>query len=137
MPSAPGNENDNPFVSPSHSESKNGNVHRDQVFKSFTFVAMVLTVIVGLLLVGTAIYNTSLWQNGARPPLDVSKKILWTQMLFVLALFASMMFHLVTMLIHLINGDNRNALMSITGTVFSFAALVFTMFFDQGSIFHQ
>ena len=120
MASAPGNENGS-----------------KRIFGSFTFVTLVLAVIVGLLLAGTAIYHTSLWQNGARPPLDLSKKILWTQMVFVLALLVSILFHLVTTLIHLVNGNRWHALMAIAGTVVSIAALVFSMAYDRGSIFHQ
>jgi cation transport ATPase len=107
------------------------------IASTFAKLTLAFTFVQALLLIGIAIYNVSLWQNGAQPQHSLSLKIMSAQLLLCIGLFGSIFYHFIAAIILLVTRKPESAILSVIGFVLSVFAIAFTMFYDQGSIFVQ
>ena len=129
-------DEENPFAGPDADQQALRSASSRSVI-SFTSIAVGLTIVAGILLIAASAYNVSLWKDGARPPRELSLRILSMQMVLTLSLLLAIPYHGIATLVHLVRRRLPSMAMSIAGAVGAIFAIGFAMIYDQGSIFHQ
>ncbi|MEM9942334.1 MAG: hypothetical protein AAF939_12285 [Planctomycetota bacterium] len=100
-------------------------------------ILLFLTVLFSGTLIALAIYNASLWSNGQQPANSLSRAVLTFQLVAVLTLFLTGLIHIITAMIQVCFQKWKVAAIHACGIAAAAVAILFTMIFDQGSIFFQ
>ena len=106
-------------------------------FFSITGTFLLVTTLCAGALIFLAVYNVIRWQGNEIPNNSVSRLIVFSQLVLVLLLFGISIVQFLAMLVQLSVGKWKNAALCLAGAAISLFAILFTMFFDRGSIFFQ
>lgn len=127
----------NPYSTPKHVAPPDGNVRSKWLIFSVTSCALLITVLLAGLLVASAIYNVSLWEDGKIPSNSLSRHVVSLQLVLILLSIAMGAINFIAVLVHLALKNWKHAAFCLIGTAVSSIGIVFTMIYDDGSIFFQ
>lgn len=96
-----------------------------------------LTLVCGCVLIASAFYNQWLWAKDPGPSNELSRAILSTQASATVALLALILSNLVSAIIQGMKKQYQNSMIGFVAASFAMIALIFTMAYDQASVFFQ
>ena len=101
------------------------------------FILPALTLVCGVVLIASAFYNQWLWASEPRPSNELTRRVVSIQASMVMALVVLMMSNFVSAIIQGLKKRYQGSVIGLAAASFAMIALIFTMAYDQASIFFQ